>query len=94
MNCHKSVEKQKYDQNLHQLVCFDIKQIYPSFNITRVVSYILEVIFKNPKSYFTPEKDAKGYILPIPTRAESKVFSKTPLKTLTILTNKSEPLNS
>ena len=68
------VEKQKFDENLHQLVCFDIKQMYPSVNITRVVSYILKVIFKNPKSYFTPEKDAKGYTLPIPTREEFKLL--------------------
>ena len=69
-----SVEKQKFDKNLHQLVCFDIKQMYPSVNITRVVSYILKVIFRNPKSYFTPKKDAKGYTLPIPTRTEFKLF--------------------
>ena len=74
------VEKQKFDSNLHEVVCFDIKSMYPSINITRTVSYILIEIFRNPKLYFTPEKDSKGYTLPIPTRAEFKLFLLSVLK--------------
>ena len=87
-------EKQKFDETLHQVVCYDIKQMYPSVNITRVVSYILKVIFKNPKSFFTPEKDAKGYTLPIPTRAEFKLFLLAVLKDFNFSTHKLELSNS
>ena len=40
----------------------------------RTIDYILAKIFRNPKKYFKQEKDAKGYNLPIPTRAENKYF--------------------
>ena len=48
--------------------------MYPSVNITRTISYILKVVFKNSKSFFKPEKNKKGYTLPIPTREEFKLF--------------------
>ena len=48
--------------------------MYPNVNITRTVRYIFKFIFKNPKSFFKPEKDKKGYTLPIPTREEFKQF--------------------
>ena len=81
------VEKEKFDQNLHGVVWFDIKQMYPSINITRTVSYILIEVFRNPKLYFTPEKDSKGYTLPIPTRAEFKLFLLAVLKDFNFFTS-------
>jgi hypothetical protein len=67
-------EKLKFNENLHEIVCLDIISMYPSVNITRTISYFLKVVFKNPKSFFKPEKDKKGYTLPIPTREEFKQF--------------------
>ena len=62
-------EKLKSNENLHEII-----SMYPSVNITRTISYFLKVVFKNPKSFFKPEKDKKGYTLPIPTREEFKQF--------------------
>ena len=73
-------ERLKFKPDVHEIVSFDIVSMYPNVNITRVVSYILKVVFKNPKTYFTPEKDSKGYTLPIPTRDEFKLFLLATLK--------------
>ena len=68
------VEKKKFVESHHDLVLFDIKFMYTSGNTTRTINYIPATIFRNPKKYWKQEKDAKGYNLPIPTRAEFKDF--------------------
>ena len=61
--------------------------MYPNINITEVVNYIIIEIFRNPKAYFTPEKDAKGYTLPFPTKAEFKEFLLSILKDFNLFTS-------
>jgi hypothetical protein len=50
------VEIAKFDENLHQVVSFDITQMYPSVNITRVVRYILPLFLKTQDSNSPPKK--------------------------------------
>ena len=62
------VEKDKFDPEKHELMCLDIKSLYPSVNVNRVLSFILELLYANPKKYFPEEFDSDGLLLPIPSR--------------------------
>lgn len=68
------VEKDKFIESEHELFSFDIVSMFTNVNITRTVSYILDMIFQNPEKFLKQEKDSKGYDLPIPTREEFQVF--------------------
>ena len=68
------IEGEKFNGEHHELISFDIKSMYPNINVTRTVSYILQTIFLGPRKYFTPEKDQRGYTLPITTKEEFKTF--------------------
>ena len=68
-----SVQKTKFDKNLHEVVSFDINQMYPSINIPKTVDYILTAIFRNPRNFFK-DKDRTGQLLPHPTREQFKLF--------------------
>ena len=61
--------------------------MYPNINITEVVNYIIIEVFRNAKVYLTPEKDSKGYTLPIPTKAEFKLFLLSILKDFNLFTS-------
>ena len=45
------VEKDKFDPEKHELMCLDIKSLYPSVNVNRVLSFILELLYANPKKF-------------------------------------------
>ena len=43
----------KLDSNLHEICSWDIKSMYSNININRVVSYIIDKIYVDPKKFFT-----------------------------------------
>ena len=62
------IEKEKFDIEKHEIRCLDIKSFYPSVNVNRTISLILDLIYANPKKFFPEELDSEGNILPLPTR--------------------------
>ena len=62
------VEKAKFNPEKHELLFLDIKSLYPSVNVNRTLSLILELLFANPKKYFPDEFDSEGTRLPKPSR--------------------------
>jgi hypothetical protein len=64
------VDKNKCDPEKKELLSFDIKKLYPSVNVNRTLSFILELIYANPKKYFPGEFDSEGDILPFPTKED------------------------
>ena len=57
----------KKDTPLSDLI--PLKSLYPSINVNRVLSLILNLLYSNPTKYFPKEYDGLGNLLPIPTRA-------------------------
>ena len=64
------VEKEQFNPSKHKLLSFDITKLYPSVNVTRVISYILELLYKNPNKFFPDEYDSEGNLYPKPRRQD------------------------
>ena len=45
-------DRVKFDHNLHEVLSFDASSLYTSINVPRVISYILDIIYQDPETYF------------------------------------------
>jgi hypothetical protein len=59
-------EKMIFDSCKHVTVSFDATKLYP--NVTRVLSFILKLLYKNQENSFPKEYDSEGNPLPTPKR--------------------------
>ena len=66
-------EKNKFDENRHEIVIFDVKQLFPSVNVKRVIAFIMKQFTKNPKIFFD-FKDQNRKSLPPPPLTKFREF--------------------
>ena len=64
-----TLQKENLNPIKHTVMSFEIKSLYPSVNVNRVLSLILNWLYSNPTKYFPKEYYGLGNLLPIPTRA-------------------------
>ena len=58
----------KFNPDIHTIVSFDAVNLYTNVNTNRVVSLVLDTIYKSPDLYFK-EKDDEGVLLLFPSRS-------------------------
>ena len=76
----------KYNSRTHTVVSFDAKKLYTNVNVNRVVSHVLDCIYKTPSLFFD-EKDDFGNPFPIPPRSNFRIFIQNVLKNFNIIEN-------
>ena len=65
---------------------FDAKKLYTNVNLNRVVSHVLDCVYKTPSLFFD-EKDDFGNPFPIPPRSNFRIFIQNVLKNFNIIEN-------
>ena len=63
-------KKTNFDPVTDDLVSFDIKSLYTSVNVPKVVDYILNLIYRDARKFFPKEYNKLGRLLPVPTRTK------------------------
>ena len=76
----------KFDPKIHTIVSFDATKLYTNVKTTRVLSPVLDTMYKSPDIYFL-EKDEFGKRLPIPSRSNFRIFMQNVLKNYNIFEN-------
>ena len=61
------LDKVKFNENEHKILSVDVINMYSNVNVPRVVSYVLEKIYSQPRKYFKFKSETGGF-LPVPTR--------------------------
>ena len=64
-----------FNPDIHTIVSFDAVSLYTNVNTNRVVSNVLDSIYKSPDLYFR-EKDDEGQLLPYPCRSNFRILEK------------------
>ena len=65
--------KNKFNQNDHDISTIDAQNLYPNVNLTKVINFILEKIYENPSYYFGNTDDENNPTIGIPPQ---KIFEK------------------
>ena len=68
-----------FNPDIHTIVSFDAVSLYTNVNTNRVVSNVLDSIYKSPDLYFR-EKDDERQLLPYPCRSNFRIFIQNVLK--------------
>ena len=70
--------KINYDHNLYSIASIDAVSLYPSVNIKKVIDYIIDIIYKQPKKYFDDPVYTEGsdIRIPFPPKDKFKHFLK------------------
>ena len=76
----------KFDPEKHTIVSYDAVKLFTNVNTNRVVSHVLDTIYKSPDLYFK-EKDEKGNRYPIPSRSDFRIFMQKVLKDFNVCQN-------
>ena len=61
------------DPEKHAVCSFDVTKLFSMVNVPRVVSYITDKIYRNPRSYFKA-KDEEGNFYPAPLKQNFQKF--------------------
>ena len=65
----------KFDAEKHEIVSFDVKSLYTNINVNKVLTYIFDKIFKNPRLFFSEFNfDPEQLKLIIKNKSEKKKF--------------------
>ena len=65
--------KIKFNQNEYKVVSVDVINMFNNVNVPRVISYILDKIYTQPRKFFK-FKNENGVYLPMPTREKLNCF--------------------
>ena len=65
--------RDKFNESIHEIVSFDVVQLFPNINVKRVITNIIDKIYKNKKFYFKERKDENGNKIKYPPK---KIFKK------------------
>ena len=76
----------KFNPDIYTIVSFDAVKLYTNVNTNRVVSLVLDTIYKSPDLYFK-EKNDEGVLLPFPSRSNFRIFIQNILKNFNISEN-------
>ena len=51
------LNRHKFDPRIHEISSYDAQSLFTSINVNRVLSYILKIIYEDPKSYFSEKSE-------------------------------------
>ena len=76
--------REKFNKEKYEISSFDAKALFTSINVNRVISYVLDIIYKDPKSFFkqkgTDENDNEVDLEPPPREIFREFFHNTLLQ--------------